>query len=153
MKKILLIIPLLFILIGCTNKQEEDKMAYLEYKNELEERNIFNGDENIDFNVYFNIEKIDEEITDYSLVIDNPKINMHKIKALLIHDFVNEDVYPSVGIFDEPKELNANSEDKVVLNGNIQTINDISNTKFKLYLEYTDDNNNLNKIYYEVNRG
>ena len=78
---------------------------------------------------------------------------MHNVKALLIHDFVNEEAYPSVGIFDSPKELQENSKDKIVLNGHIQTINDISNTKFKLYLEYTDDNNDLNKIYYEVNRG
>ena len=38
MKKLLIIIPLLFILIGCTNKEEENKIAYLEYKNELEQR-------------------------------------------------------------------------------------------------------------------
>ena len=76
----------------------------------------------------FNIERVDEEITDYSLVIDTPKINMHNVKALLIHDFVNEEAYPSVGIFDSPKELQAGSKDKIVLNGHIQTINDISNT-------------------------
>lgn len=28
---------------------------------------------------------------------------MHNVKALLIHDFVNEEAYPSVGIFDSPK--------------------------------------------------
>lgn len=153
MKKIILLIPLLFVLVGCTNKEEENKMAYLEYKNELEERDIFNGEENLDFNVYFNIEKINEEITDYSLIIDNPKINMYNVKALLIHDFINEDAYPSVGIFDDTRNLNANSDDKIILNGSIQTINDISKTKFKLYLEYTDDNNDLNKIYYDVSRG
>lgn len=153
MKKIILLIPLLFVLVGCTNKEEENKMAYLEYKNELEERDIFNGEENLDFNVYFNIEKINEEITDYSLIIDNPKINMYNVKALLIHDFINEDAYSSVGIFDDTRNLNADSDDKIVLNGSIQTINDISKTKFKLYLEYTDDNNDLNKIYYDVSRG
>lgn len=153
MKKIIILIPLLFVLVGCTNKEEENKMAYLEYKNELEERDIFNGEENLDFNVYFNIEKINEEITDYSLIIDNPKINMYNVKALLIHDFINEDAYPSVGIFDDTRNLNANSDDKIILNGSIQTINDISKTKFKLYLEYTDDNNDLNKIYYDVSRG
>ena len=78
---------------------------------------------------------------------------MNNVKALLIHDFLNEEAFPSVGIFDEPTKLQKDTEDKIVLNGNIQTTNDISSTKFKLYLEYTDDNNNLNKIYYEVNRG
>ena len=54
------------------DKEEENKIAYLEYKNELEQRDIFNGEETLDFNVYFNIERVDEEITDYSLVIDTP---------------------------------------------------------------------------------
>lgn len=153
MKKLLVVIPLLLVLIGCSNTSEESKIAYLEYKNELEEKEVFNEEESLDFNVYFNIERIDEEIIDYSLVIDSPIINMHNVKALLIHDFINEDAYPSVGIFDEPKELKEGSEDKIILNGHIQTINDISNTRFKLYLEYADDNGNLNKIYYALNRG
>lgn len=153
MKKLLVIVPLLMLMVGCTNSSEENKIAYLEYKSELEEKETFNEEESLDFNVYFNIERINEEIVDYSLVIDKPKINMHNIKALLIYNFVNEEAYPSVGIFDKPVELLIDTEDKIVLNGNIQTINDITDTKFKLYLEYTDDNNNLNKIYYEVNRG
>lgn len=153
MKKLLVIVPLLILMVGCTNSSEENKIAYLEYKNELEEKETFNEEESLDFNVYFNIERINEEIVDYSLVIDKPKINMHNVKALLIYNFVNEEAYPSVGIFDNPVELLMNTEDRIVLNGSIQTINDITDTKFKLYLEYTDDNNNLNKIYYEVNRG
>lgn len=153
MKKLLVIVPLLILMVGCTNSSEENKIAYLEYKSELEEKETFNEEESLDFNVYFNIERINEEIVDYSLVIDKPKINMHNVKALLIYNFVNEEAYPSVGIFDKPVELLIDTEDKIVLNGNIQTINDITDTKFKLYLEYTDDNNNLNKIYYEVNRG
>lgn len=153
MKKLLVIVPLLMLMVGCTNSSEENKIAYLEYKSELEEKDTFNEEESLDFNVYFNIERINEEIVDYSLVIDKPKINMHNVKALLIYNFVNEEAYPSVGIFDKPVELLIDTEDRIVLNGNIQTINDITDTKFKLYLEYTDDNNNLNKIYYEVNRG
>ena len=75
MKKIILIIPILILLVGCTTKEEENKIAYLEYKNNLEKREIFNGEESLDFNVYFNIERINEEIIDYNLVINNPKIN------------------------------------------------------------------------------
>ena len=43
--------------------------------------------------------------------------------------------------------------DKIVLEGSIQTIDDISDTKFKLYLEYVDDDGLENSIYYEVHRG
>ena len=78
---------------------------------------------------------------------------MYNVKALLIHDYVIDDAFPSVGIFDTPMELLVNSGDKLELSGKIQTIDDISNIKYKLYIEYTDDNGNENKIYYDVKRG
>jgi len=153
MKKILLLIPVFLLLIGCTNKVEEEKYAYLEYKNNLENQEDFTNDEGLDFNTHFNLIREDEEKIIYNITIDNPKINMYNIKALLIHDYVTEDIFPSVGIFDEPLELSANSENKIVLEGTIQTLEDIKDTRFKLYIEYNDDAGNENKIYYEVQRG
>ena len=152
MKKILVVIVLL-LLTGCTNKVEEDKYAYLEYKNNLEEQKDFVSQESLEFNTYFNLVRETEEKVTYSLVIDSPKVNMNNVKALLIHDFVTDDVFPSVGIFDEPVTLHKDSNDKIVLEGSIQTIDDISDTKFKLYLEYVDDDGLENNIYYEVHRG
>ena len=152
MKKILVVIVLL-LLTGCTNKVEEDKYAYLEYKNNLEEQKDFVSQESLEFNTYFNLVRETEEKVTYSLVIDSPKVNMNNVKALLIHDFVTDDVFPSVGIFDEPVTLHKDSNDKIVLEGSIQTIDDISDTKFKLYLEYVDGDGLENSIYYEVHRG
>ncbi len=152
MKKILVVIVLL-LLTGCTNKVEEEKYAYLEYKNNLEEQKDFVSQESLEFNTYFNLVRETEEKVTYSLVIDSPKVNMKNVKALLIHDFVTDDVFPSVGIFDEPVTLHKDSNDKIVLEGSIQTIEDISDTKFKLYLEYVDDDGLENSIYYEVHRG
>ena len=152
MKKILVVIVLL-LLTGCTNKVEEEKYAYLEYKNNLEEQKDFVSQESLEFNSYFNFFLETEEKVTYSLVIDSPKVNMNNVKALLIHDFVTDDVFPSVGIFDEPVTLHKDSNDKIVLEGSIQTTDDISDTKFKLYLEYVDDDGLENSIYYEVHRG
>lgn len=151
MKNCLLLISL-FLLVGCTTKEEEEKYAYLEYKNDLEVKEDYDTEETLDFNTYFNIQR-NEEIVNYSIVIDNPKVDMHKVKALLIHDYMTEEAFPSIGIFDEPKDLLAGSDDKIILEGKIQTIDDISNVKFKLYLEYIDENKNENKFYYEVQRG
>lgn len=148
---IVLIIPILF-LTACTSS-EEDKIAYLEYKNELEKQDDFSDEYELDFNVYFNINKETEEITNYSVIINNPKINMHKIKALLIHDYIIDEAFPSVGILDDTVDLLKDSNDKIELKGKIQTTDDISNVKYKLYIEYTDDDNNENKIYYDVKRG
>lgn len=153
MKKLAVLIPLLLLLVGCTNEVEEGKYSYLEYKHELEEKEIFNTEEEIDFNTYFNIKRESEEVINYSITINNPNVDMHKVKALLIHDYVQDEAFPSIGILDNPVELKKDSEDKILLEGKIQTLDDISNIKFKLYLEYVDNEGLENKIYYQVSRG
>ena len=152
MKKMIALLSL-FLLVGCTNEFEENKYSYLEYKNKLEENEEFVSDEEIDFNVYFNIERENEEVVNYSIIINDPNVDMYKVKALLIHDYVQDDAFPSIGILDEPVELKKDSEDKIILEGKIQTMDDISNVEFKLYLEYIDSDGVENKIYYQVSRG
>ena len=150
-KLVVLIIPIL-LLTACTSN-EEDKISYLEYKNELEKQETFSPEDELDFNVYFNISKEGEEITNYSILINNPKVNMHKVKALLIHNYIIDEAYPSIGIMDEPVELLKDNNNKIELKGKIQTSEDISNVKYKLYIEYTTDDGKENKIYYDVKRG
>lgn len=153
MKKILITLPLIMLLVGCTNKVEENKIAYLEYKSDLQKQEVFNEEDKSDFNTYFNIERENEEIINYSITINDSVINMHKVKVLLIHDYSQEEAFPSIGIMDEPVDLFTGSSNKIELKGKLQTTKDISNVKFKLYLEYIDDNGNENKIYYQVSRG
>ena len=152
MKKFLVIIPLL-LLVGCSNKVEEEKYAYLEYKDNLQKQEEFQADDELDFNTYFNIKRKNEEEVEYSITINNPKVDMNNIKALLIHDYKVDDVFPSVGIFDKLVSLLKDSEEEILLKGSIMTEKNIDDTKFKLYLEYTDDDGLENNIYYEVNRG
>ena len=152
MKKILLIIPLLLLLIGCSSKHEDDKFAYIECKNKIEKQEEFISQDSLDFNTFFNIERNGDTVN-YSLTIDNPKINMHNIKALLIHDYDTIDTYPSIGIFDKTGELYQDSDKTITLNGTIISSDDLSDVNFKLYLEYTTDNEKKEEIYYEVQRG
>lgn len=152
MKKIVILLPLIF-LVGCTNKVEENKYSYLEYKRVLEQKEEFTDREKIDFNTYFNIERENEEVVNYSIIIKEPNTDMHNVKALLIHDYIQDEAFPSIGILNNPVELQKDTEDKIVLKGKIQTIEDISNVKFKLYLEYIDSDGTENKIYYNVSRG
>ena len=141
-KLVVLIIPIL-LLTACTSN-EEDKIAYLEYKNELEKQETFSPEDELDFNVYFNISKEGEEITNYSILINNPKVNMHKVKALLIHNYIIDEAYPSIGIMDKPVELLKDNNNKIELKGKIQTSENISNVKYKLYIEYTTDDGKEN---------
>lgn len=152
MKKFFILIPLLF-LVGCTNEIEVEKYDYLTYKNELQEKEEFKSEEELDFNTYFDIKRENEEKIVYSIVIDSPKIDMHNVKALLIHDYMAEDVFPSVGIFDEPVNLLSDSDNNIILKGEIYSEKELTDTKFKLYLEYEDNEGLSNKIFYEVARG
>jgi len=152
MKKILLILPVIILLVGCTNEVEENKISYLEYKNELEETETFT-EESVDFNTFFNIEREDEEKVNYSMTIDNPTTDMYDVKALLIHDYNQEEAYPSSGIMDEPIDLLKGEDGKIELKGTIQTIEDINNVHFKLFVEYKNSKGLENKVYYQVSRG
>lgn len=152
MKKLLFIIPLFLLLIGCSSKHEDNKFAYIEYKNNLEKQDEFSNGDDLDFNTFFNIDR-DGDKVNYSLIINKPNKDMKDIKALLINDYASEDIYPSIGIFDEVKTIYKDSNDSIVLNGTIVSADDISNVNFKLYLEYINDDNQKEEIYYEVQRG
>ena len=153
MRKYIVLILSLFLLVGCSTKEEDNKYAYLEYKSELEKQTVFAEDEGLEFNTFFNIVRKGNEEVKYSLVIDDPKVNMHNIKALLIHDYSSDMAFPSVGIFDDERELLSGSNEKIELSGIINSEEDISKVNFKLYLEYVNDMGMPNKIYYEVKRG
>ena len=152
MKKILLLIPLFLLLIGCSSRYEDDKFSYLEYKNNLERQETFDDGDNLDFNTFFYIDRDGDNIN-YSLTINNPTKDMKDIKALLINDYNSDDVYPSIGIFDEAKTIYKGSNDNITLKGTIVSADDISNVRFKLYLEYINADNQKEEIYYEVQRG
>lgn len=152
MKKAVIILPLIF-LVGCTTTAEDNKYTYLSYKSELQKKEEFDKEDDSHFSSYFNVKRQSKEVVEYSIIVENPRINMHNVKALLIHDFLAESAFPSVGIFEEPKDLLVGTEDRIILKGVIQTEDDISNVKFRLYLEYTDDQGEENKIYYKLSRG
>lgn len=151
MKKILLIIPLFLLLIGCSNKHEEDKFAYLEYKNNLEKQEEFTPDTELDFNTYFDIVR-DGDNVNYKLIINNPKKDMHNIKGMLMHDFVGAEEYPTIGIFNKPKSLYKEHNESITFEGTIISADDIGDVKFKLYLEYTDEDGK-EEVYSEIRRG
>ena len=108
--------------------------------------------ERLDFNTFFNIER-DGDRVNYRLVINNPTCDMKKVRALLINDYVSEEVYPSTGIFDNPIDLLSGSDKSIILKGTIVSADDLSDVCFKLYLEYVNGDNEKEEIYYEVQRG
>lgn len=152
MKK-LVVIFLSFLLIGCSkDKITLEKDEYLAYKEKLANKSEFTDKENINFDIKIDITRVSEEEVSYRVIIDNPKENMHDVKGILIHNNFTDSVFPSIGIFDEPVDLLVNDTKVkgIDLVGYIETTKEIKdlNLELRLYIEYTNDNNEVVKIYY-----
>lgn len=161
MKKLIMLLFAVFI-VGCSsvkietdNNIVEEKEDYLAIKDELNSVDKYISDENLPCDIKISLDRINKEEISYRAIIDNPKTNMYNIKALLIHDYFTEDIFPSIGIFDETENLIVGNEEVrgISLVGYIETTNDIEelDLNVKLYIEYSDSEGNIQKIYYKVN--
>ena len=77
---------------------------------------------------------------------------MKEIKAMVIHNYYSDDIYPSIGIFNKEKELTTNQDDKIELKDNIKTTQNISklNLELKVWIEYINDEGKKQEIYYKT---
>ena len=155
MKKICILLLSLILITGCENKKEATKNEYIAMKNAtFNEKNYTN--ETLPVDIVTTIERINEEDVNYKTTITNPKENMHDVKVLLVHNYYNDDVFPSIGVFDEPQELliDNTEETELTLTDTIQTTKNISklNLELKLLIEYTDDDGEKKDIYYKTTK-
>ena len=153
MKKICILLVLSLLLSGCENKEETKKNEYLAMRSAtLNERNYVS--EELPVDIVTTIERINDETINYKTAITNPKENMHDVKVMLVHNYQNEDVYPTIGVFDEPKELllDRNESSELTLTDTINTTKNISKLglELKLLIEYTDDLGERKDIYYKM---
>lgn len=163
MKKLLLIL-LIFFTVACdySNVSEEAKNEYINKKEELTKKEEFENIDNIPFDITISLDRINEEEITYRVIIDNAKEDISNIKALLIHDYFTEDIFPSIGILfpsigilDDTINLkhNAENEEKgFMLVGYINTKDPLEKLKieFRLLVEYTDTEKKEHKIYYKT---
>lgn len=156
MKKILFIL-LIFFIVACdySNVSEEAKNEYINKKEELTKKEKFENIDNIPFDITISLDRINEEEITYRVIIDNAKEDISNIKALLIHDYFTEDIFPSIGILDDTINLkhNAENEEKgFMLVGYINTKEPLEKLKieFRLLVEYTDIEKKEHKIYYKT---
>lgn len=102
MKRLIVCLCVVICLVGCDQKKEEPTL-YEQYVEELEQQTTFVDD------YPFSIEASTEQITDdevmYHVIIDSPQEALYQVKAMVIHDKKTEDIYPSIGVLDEPVNL------------------------------------------------
>lgn len=138
---------------GCQNQEEEIKNEYIAIKNDVfEEKNY--KDEEIPVDVVVTIDRINEEELLYEVDVKNPKEDMYDVKAMVVHNYYNEDTFPSIGVFDESKDLLVDSgeEEKITLKDTLKTAKDIRdlNLELKVWIEYRDKDGNKKDIYYKT---
>ena len=155
------IILSIFVFTGCTkennnqkvdkstktNKIESKKDTYLKYVKKL--KSIKSSDEELPFDVDVVYEEMNDEVR-FQVVIDNHKTEITNIRALAIHDKQTDDVFPSVGIFDDKVDLIPNQKPSgVILVGYIPYEGDIDDLKvvMKVLIEYKIEDN-LKTSYY-----
>ena len=162
MKKIIVVFGFVLIfLVGCSsdvkvavdNTVEEEKNDYVTYKNNLQNASEFTLEEEFPCNVTTSIDRVNEEEVSYRVILDNPKVDMYDIKALIIHDYFTEDIFPSIGIFDETEDLIIGDEEVkgIQLVGYIKTKEEIENLNLELriWVEYKDVTGETKTIYYK----
>ena len=111
-----LILCSVFIFVGCENtkeepkketkkvatKDEKEKEKYLKYVKKL--KGVKESTEDLPFTVEVLYEKIESEVR-YQVIIDNPTKEIKDVEAIATHNKQTDDVFPSVGIFDDKVNL------------------------------------------------
>ena len=159
MKKILSIIILMFLLTACSTNLTNEEKTYNEYVSYLKQN--INYESNLPFDLEIYVDKIIETEVMYRVIIDNPKVSLRNIEALVIHDKYTEDVFPSSGIFETKLNLipgvinkTSNYVEGIILAGYIPFEEDLKNlnANFKLLFKYEDDEGNINTIIYSTKK-
>lgn len=102
MKKILIILLLIFFLCGCT-KVSKEKEEYLNYIAELKKVN--ESSREYPFEIEVKYDKIIDQEVRYQVIIDSVKEDITDITMIAYHNKRTSDIYPSIGIFDEKESL------------------------------------------------
>ena len=153
MKKVTIIFLFILLLAGCENKKEENKDEYISIKSNLLEEKEYTKKEDLPVNITVKIDRLDEEKVKYKVLLDHPKENMKEVKVLVVHNYYNEEIFPSIGIFDEPQKLsNTEENSSIELENTLKTTKNISkmNLELKIWMEYINELGEKKEVYYKT---
>ena len=146
----------MLLFTGCSKEtvDQEEKSEYLAYKSELVQNEEFLSSEDLNCDITVTVERVNDEIISYTTVVSNPREDMNSIKMMVVHNYFTEDVFPTVGVFEEGKDLLVGGDDKITLVGYIDTEKDIQELELelKIWIEYLDKDGNVQDIYYKTTK-
>lgn len=157
MKKSLLMFLLLILVCGCSNINETEKDNYISLKKKIVNISEFTNIEEINFNIdYFVVKDDDGEKYQYSVVITPDSDDMYDVRAILVHNQMETDIFPSVGIFTEPYDLIVDDADVrgLSLEGEIETEKEFKDLdlELRLLVQYNDANGDFHEISYHMTK-
>jgi len=144
------------MITGCNKEttDQEDKSDYLAWKSNLVEKENFSETEELNCDITVSVDRIDEEMISYTTVVSNPKEDMKSVKMMVVHNYFTEDIFPSIGIFDDTATLIAGGEEVrgISLVGYIETSKDIEelDLEMKVLIQYEDKDGKEKTIYYKA---
>ena len=149
-KTILLFLIIMLLFTGCTSsKVNEEKELYLSYIKEL--KKVDNSSSSIPFDIETKFDKIIDSEVRYQVIIDNVKEDIYDIEALAVHNKETNDIFPSIGIFDEKETLLKDKKPSgVILVGYIDYDGKIDDfkCKTKILVKYKTKDKKEHKVYY-----
>lgn len=156
LKKFIILLITIFMITGCNQEtiDQEEKGEYLALKSNLVEKETFISNEELNCNITISVDRVNEEVISYTTVISKPKENMKSIKMMVIHNYFTEEIFPTVGIFDEGKDLLKEEDNNITLVGYIDTTKDIKklDLELKIWIQYISDDGNIKDIYYKTTK-
>ena len=145
MKKILIILLLIFCICGCTSSEKKEYLNYIE-----ELKSVEKSSKSYPFDIEVKYDKIIDQEVRYQVILDNVKEDISDITIICYHDKKTDDIYPSMGIFDDKESLKKDKKPSgLILVGYIPYKKDIDSLKItmKVLVKYKIKDKE-HKIYY-----
>ena len=142
-----------FIITGCKNQEEDSKNEYISLKSKLLKEERFTNIDDLPLEITTQVDRIDEEIIKYKVILNHPKENMKNIRVIVVHNYYNENTFPTIGIFDEKKDLlTSNEESNIKLESTIKTTKNVNKIKLilKIWIEYINEQGLKKEIIYKT---
>lgn len=145
MKKILVVLLLIFFICGCTSSEKKEYLNYIE-----ELKTIKSSSKEYPFTIEVKYDKITKKEIRYQVILDEVKKDITDITMIAYHDKETSDIYPSIGIFDDKENLLKDKKPSgLILVGYIPYKGDLEdfNITMKVLVKYK-INNKEYKIHY-----
>lgn len=146
MKKLLILLMVIFFVTGCnstpSNEDTTDQLykEYQNYINKLESSASFEAQADI-FDTRIVLNATNKGNYRYDIIIDNPKIEMYNIKIVACIDDGKEATYPTLGILETATFTMIpgiiDKENNIYKGINLSGISSTKEAKIRFYLTYT----------------